>query len=478
MGSSAVPRIIISASSAGAGKSLVVLALMVALHKKGLSVSCCVTGEALRQASLYSHITRRYTRVLDRRLLDETQIKSALCQASIGADVLLIDGHGGCSGGVESGELLGSDVELAHMTGTPIVLVQDGCSDAQTVLECIRQSLGPIGEPAVAGFIATGLSSVISGLAHPALATLNQAAESQGLPRFIGGLPDTPLVAAMPSGPITQDENLTTLPMQLFIEAGNLASSGIDLDALLAIAAGATDLRTEVPLPEPASRLCRFAVTDDTCFSLSYPDNLDLLRHAGAEILPFSPLVDNALPKRIGGLYVTGGYLKAYGKELAQNENMRRSIKQFADAGGVVYSEGAGTAFLCRSFQFVRGGPVFYGAGVIPAEAAPANLGRTMLTAQTVDDSVLGLSGLTLHGISLGDWRIGGVHAGSGHYQLSPLQIMVAGREPMPEGFSASSQSFSTFTFLHFGSCPSVATSLVEAAHVAERARERGELGR
>ena len=93
--SSAVPRILMAGTHAGVGKSLVVLGLVVALRKRGVSVSCCVTGEALPQALVYSRITRRYARVLDSGLLDPEQLHAAICQASLGAEVVIIDGHGG-----------------------------------------------------------------------------------------------------------------------------------------------------------------------------------------------------------------------------------------------------------------------------------------------------------------------------------------------------------------------------------------------
>ena len=474
----AVPRILIGSLSGGTGKSLLVLALVVALQKNGLSVSCCVTGETLHLALLYSHITRRYARVLDSRLLDFEQIHAALFQASLGADVVLIDGHGGWLEGVEPGELLGSDAELAQLTGTPVVLVQDCRDSLQSVVDSVRNVLGRGDAPAVAGIVSNWLVPGLPGgsaLSHPKVVELNRAAAAGGFPPCLGGLPEIPLAASLPSVAATQEVNPTTLPRQLFIEAANAASTGIDLDALLNIAATARTLRTDGVMPELGSRLCRFAVTDDTCFSLTYPDNLDILRHAGANLVTFSPLADSALPRGIGGLYITGACLTHYGHDLSQNEYMRRAIKQFADDGGVIYSEGAGTAFLCRNFQLVRGGPMLPGAGVIPADAFPATLGRTLITAQTIDDSVLGPPGLALRGLALGDWSIGSLHAGSGRYLVNSLRLVAAGREPVPEGFSASAQSCSTFALLHFGSCPEVARSLVEAAQVA--ARVHGEQG-
>ena len=125
MFSSFIPRILIAATSCKAGKSLLVLGLVVALRKRGLSVSCCVTGDALHQALIFSRLTRRYTRVLDRRLLSEGDLMASLYQAGLGADIVIIDGHGGLYDGVKSAENLGSDAELAVLTNTPTVLLSE-----------------------------------------------------------------------------------------------------------------------------------------------------------------------------------------------------------------------------------------------------------------------------------------------------------------------------------------------------------------
>jgi hypothetical protein len=94
---------------------------------------------------------------------------------------------------------------------------------------------------------------------------------------------------------------------------------------------------------------------------------------------------------------------------------------------------------------------------------------RSSVDVETVDDSVLGFSGLALRGISTGEWALGGRHTGAGHHIVSTFRVQMPGREPVHEGYSATSQSCSTFHFLHFASNPLVAKSLVEAAQVFER---------
>ena len=70
-----------------------------------------------------------------------------------------------------------------------------------------------------------------------------------------------------------------------------------------------------------------------------------MLQELGAELVPFSPLEDEALPQNIQGLYLGGGYPELYLKQLEANEAMRTSILRalteklpcIAECGGFLY---------------------------------------------------------------------------------------------------------------------------------------------
>ena len=91
----------------------------------------------------------------------------------------------------------------------------------------------------------------------------------------------------------------------------SLAEKHFKVDALL---------RLDIAIPtahpdrgaagEPAP--LRIGVARDRGFSFYYEDNLDLLREQGAEIVPFSPIADRALPAGLDALYFGGGYPELY----------------------------------------------------------------------------------------------------------------------------------------------------------------------
>lgn len=89
----------------------------------------------------------------------------------------------------------------------------------------------------------------------------------------------------------------------------------------------------------------RIAVAQDRAFCFYYQDSLDVLRRMGAELVPFSPLTDAALPEDIQGLYLGGGYPELYAAQLSDNLSMRQSVGRalahklpcIAECGGFMY---------------------------------------------------------------------------------------------------------------------------------------------
>jgi len=131
----------------------------------------------------------------------------------------------------------------------------------------------------------------------------------------------------------------------------------IDLDKIMAIAAQALPLKTTAILfPEsPQPKQVRIAIARDKAFSFYYQDNIDLLKAWGAELLPFSPLTDTALPEGMDGIYIGGGFPEIYAQELSQNRLILAALKQANENHMPIYAECGGLMYLGHSLRDISG---------------------------------------------------------------------------------------------------------------------------
>jgi cobyrinic acid a,c-diamide synthase len=75
----------------------------------------------------------------------------------------------------------------------------------------------------------------------------------------------------------------------------------------------------------------------------------------GAELLFFSPLSDKGLPPGAKGLYLGGGYPELYADVLADNETLRRGIREAVQGGLPCVAECGGFMYLHESLSDERG---------------------------------------------------------------------------------------------------------------------------
>ncbi|MDX5350058.1 MAG: cobyrinic acid a,c-diamide synthase, partial [Paracoccaceae bacterium] len=114
----------------------------------------------------------------------------------------------------------------------------------------------------------------------------------------------------------------------LIAEAAQLMRDGVDLDALIAAAAGHATVAAAPRIPPPGQRI---ALARDAAFSFVYPHLLHGWRAAGAEILPFSPLADQAPDPGADVCWLPGGYPELHGATLANADRFRAGLRAFAE---------------------------------------------------------------------------------------------------------------------------------------------------
>ncbi|MQA26473.1 MAG: cobyrinate a,c-diamide synthase [Micromonosporaceae bacterium] len=118
---------------------------------------------------------------------------------------------------------------------------------------------------------------------------------------------------------------------------------------------------------QPAAGRPVVAVAGGPAFSYSYPETIELLDAAGAEVVAFDPLRDEALPPGARGLVFGGAFPELYADELSANEPLCREVAELAFRGAPVIAESAGLLWLVKEFD---GRPM---CGVLNASAQTTN---------------------------------------------------------------------------------------------------------
>jgi cobyrinic acid a,c-diamide synthase len=104
-------------------------------------------------------------------------------------------------------------------------------------------------------------------------------------------------------------------------------------------------------------------VIRDSAFQFYYPENLEALAAAGAQLIFTSPLANDTLPD-IDGMYIGGGFPETHAAELAHNATFRNHLKRLADDGLPIYAECGGLMYLGE--QLVLENKSYDMCGVLP----------------------------------------------------------------------------------------------------------------
>ncbi|MFN3500261.1 MAG: cobyrinate a,c-diamide synthase, partial [Pannonibacter indicus] len=301
MSQSLPPALMLAAPSSGSGKTVLTLALLAALRRNGLAVRGAKCGPDYIDPKFHEVAAGAVSVNLDPFSMPPPVLRQLAAQAGQGADLLLIEAAMGLFDGASDGSSSAADVAAA--LGVPVVLVIDCGRQAQSVAAVVRGFRDHRADVEVAGVILNKVGSARHG------AMLRAALTPLGLP-VLGEVPRSgALVLAERHLGLVQASEREDLSQ--FLEgAADAASRSVDLAALAALArplAVAEGVPSGWPilLPPPGQRI---AVASDVAFAFAYPHLLKGWQAAGAEILSFAPLADEAPDAGADAVYLPGGY--------------------------------------------------------------------------------------------------------------------------------------------------------------------------
>jgi cobyrinic acid a,c-diamide synthase len=204
----------------------------------------------------------------------------------------------------------------------------------------------------------------------------------------------------------------------------------------------------------------RIAVARDAAFCFMYEDNLRLLREAGAELVFFSPLRDNALPPDSHGIYLPGGYPELYAARLDENGSMKESIRSAVAADIPVYAECGGFVYLTEGIDASDGQPSADFVGIYPVRSRmlPRRKALGYRQAELTGDAVIGVAGSPVRGHEFHYSEIGMM---PDEVERS-YRVSRQGADLGAEGFRIRN-CLASYIHLHFGSNREIAGTFVAA---------------
>ena len=330
----------IAAPRSGSGKTTVTLGLLRALSRRNLKVGAAKCGPDYIDPAFHKIATGRESFNLDSWTMPEALLDTNFSRSSTGADIVIAEGSMGLFDGVAtigaSGN--GASSDIAARYGLPVILVIDtsGQSQSAGAVALGFKHFNP--DVTIAGVILGNVASerhrmlAVRGVERAGIAVLG------ALPR--GGVPTLPErhLGLVQAQELPHSESM--------IDAlADAMEKLLDMDAIIACATlSSFPRRRESPLSIRHSVAIEdsrlrgndgksagvIALACDVAFSFTYAHMLANWHEAGAVILPFSPLADEAPSPDADMCWLPGGYPELYASQLSGNRNFIAGLQNFA----------------------------------------------------------------------------------------------------------------------------------------------------
>ncbi|MGE0210480.1 MAG: cobyrinate a,c-diamide synthase [Parvibaculaceae bacterium] len=364
--------LVIAAPATGSGKTVVTTALAAAARAQGKKVATAKVGPDYIDPRFHAVASGKPCFNLDPWAMRPAFVSRLFEDLGAHADLVVVEGVMGLFDGPVGAR--GSTADVAAALGLPVVLVIDAGAQGQSVAALARGFSDFRHDVEVEGVILNRVTS-------PRHADMLSFALREANVAVFGAMPrEASLVLPSRHLGLVQAEEHSDL--EAFIKgAAEILARSVDLKRLLAItrkpksAHGSTK-----PLPPLGQRI---AVASDQAFAFAYPHFLAGWRAAGAELLPFSPLVDEAPDATADAVFLPGGYPELHGGALAAATRFKAGLAASAERGALLYGECGGFMVLGEGLVDASGARHAM-AGLLPLETTFAerrlNLGYRRMT--------------------------------------------------------------------------------------------------
>lgn len=356
-------QLLIGAASSGSGKTTFTLGLLRALRDRGLQVQPFKCGPDYLDTKHHKAAAGRKSINLDTFMTSASHVERLYKCYGADADVCVTEGVMGLFDGYDA--MKGSSGEIAELLKIPVVLIINARSTAYSVAPILYGFKHFRPTIRIAGVIFNFVGSESHYL------YLQQACRDAGI-ESLGYLPKR------------SDIEIPSRHLGLNIDsefcfddfanriAGQICQT-VNVDRLLEICRNDGTER-HILLENGADPYLtdfRISIAYDEAFNFIYPENIRTLEAIG-KVSFFSPLHDSQLPNS-DFVYLPGGYPEFYLAELAANESMRQSVRQYCENGGQMLAECGGMMYL-GEYIADSDGTRYPMAGYLPQGATMENM--------------------------------------------------------------------------------------------------------
>jgi cobyrinic acid a,c-diamide synthase len=316
------PGLLVAAPASGTGKTTVTLGLLRAFTEDGLAVQPFKSGPDYIDPAFHEAAAGRRSFNLDTWAMGGGLLEAIVGEAA-GSDLVIGEGSMGLFDGVagRGASGFGSSAETARRMGWPVVLVLDVSGQAQSAAATAQGFREYDGGLPFAGV-------VLNRVASPRHERLTRVGMERAGLRVLGALPRRGDLA-LPERHLGLIQALEHPDLDAAITGyAAFLREHVDLRAVRE-AAASTAYGVGGAWPDPPAQ--RIALARDAAFSFTYPHLFEAWRRAGAEVLPFSPLADEAPDPAADLVWLPGGYPELHAGKLAAAERFREALQRHAE---------------------------------------------------------------------------------------------------------------------------------------------------
>ena len=358
------PQILVSAATAGSGKTLFTMGLLCALKNRGMKVQSYKCRPDFIDSQYLSIAADKESVNLDAWMSSSTHIQHIYNRYGEQADACIIEGSAALFDGYR--RMQGSSAEIAGILNLPVILLVNARMAGYSVAPLLYGYKHFYSGVHIAGVIFNQVSSP----AH--YAYLREACSDTGLD-CLGYLPVMEEVKLSSKHNAISLANRRTLAEQASIVASQIEKS-IDINRMLNRCNRNFPCQYTLPYYSDAEddmhafplRKMKIAIARDPAFNFTYRENITRLSQLG-EIIHFSPLYGYELPEA-DLIYIPGGYPELFARQLHRRRKMMESLKEYAEAGGKILAECGGLVFLGRTLKSKENGTAYPMSNILPID--------------------------------------------------------------------------------------------------------------